>query len=121
MTEAAAVVVRGRAGGWAGLPRPGADRRAAGAESRAGGGVDRGWCSRSAGFGLTVLAQQTMGRTWRIGVDPEERTDLITHGVFGYVRNPIFTAMIAAQAGTTLLAPTWLAVIGLGLLVAGVD
>jgi protein-S-isoprenylcysteine O-methyltransferase Ste14 len=74
-----------------------------------------------AGFGLAVLAQQTMGRSWRIGVDPKERTDLITHGVFGYVRNPIFTAMIAAQAGTTLLAPTWLAIIGLALLVAGVE
>ncbi len=74
-----------------------------------------------AGFGLAVLAQQTMGRSWRIGVDPAERTDLITHGIFGYVRNPIFTAMIAAQAGTTLLAPTWLAVLGLALLVAGVE
>jgi protein-S-isoprenylcysteine O-methyltransferase Ste14 len=74
-----------------------------------------------AGFGLAVLAQQTMGRSWRIGVDPKERTDLITHGVFGYVRNPIFTAMIAAQAGTTLLAPTWLAILGLALFVAGVE
>lgn len=74
-----------------------------------------------AGYGLAVLAQQTMGRSWRIGVDPKERTDLITHGVFGYVRNPIFTAMIAAQAGTTLLAPTWLAILGLALLVAGVE
>ena len=74
-----------------------------------------------AGFGLAVVAQQTMGRSWRIGVDPEERTDLITHGVFAYVRNPIFTAMIAAQAGTTLLAPTWLASSGSSLLMAGVE
>ena len=73
-----------------------------------------------AGFGLAVLAQQTMGRSWRIGVDPKERTDLITHGVFRYVRNPIFTAMVAAQAGTTLLAPTWLAIIGVVLLAVGV-
>lgn len=55
------------------------------------------------------------------GRDPKERTDLITHGVFGYVRNPIFTAMIAAQAGTTLLAPTWLAILGFALLVVGVE
>ena len=54
-------------------------------------------------------------------MDPKERTDLITHGIFGHVRNPVFTAMIAAQAGTSLLAPTWLAVLGLGLLVAGVE
>ena len=74
-----------------------------------------------AGFGLAVLAQQTMGRSWRIGVDPKERTDLVTHGVFGYVRNPIFTAMIAAQAGTTLLTPSWLAGLGLALLVAAVE
>lgn len=73
-----------------------------------------------AGFGLAVLAQQTMGRSWRIGVDPNERTDLVTQGVFRYVRNPIFTGMIAAQAGTVLLAPTWLALAGLAVLGAGI-
>ena len=40
-----------------------------------------------------------MGASWRVGVDPDERTTLVTTGVFGAVRNPVFSAMVAAQAG----------------------
>lgn len=47
-----------------------------------------------------LAAQQAMGRSWRIGVDTDERTELVTEGVFGLVRNPVFTAMIVAVGGT---------------------
>lgn len=70
---------------------------------------------------LASLAQQTMGESWRIGVDPDEQTDLVTDGVFGAVRNPIFTAMVAVQAGTTLMAPTWLSIAGVTALVTAVE
>ncbi len=54
-----------------------------------------------------VLASQSgMGASWRIGVDATEPTDLVTTGAFALVRNPIFTAMVAALAGIALLAPT---------------
>ena len=43
-----------------------------------------------------------MGESWRIGVDVQERTSLVTAGVFGLVRNPIFSAMCVASIG---LAP----------------
>lgn len=65
---------------------------------------------------IAVAAQRTMGTSWRIGVDNTERTDLITHGVFAAVRNPIFTALLMIQLGTTLMAPTWVAALGLGAL-----
>ena len=58
-----------------------------------------------------------MGDSWRIGVDPSERTALVTDGGFALVRNPIFTAMIAVQAGTAAMAPTWLSVSGTAALV----
>lgn len=58
-----------------------------------------------------------MGTSWRIGVDTTERTDLITHGLFAAVRNPIFTALLIIQLGTTLMVPTWAAAFGLGALV----
>lgn len=48
----------------------------------------------AAGIAATVYAQLAMGDSWRIGVDPGERTTLVRTGVFGLVRNPIFTAMI---------------------------
>ena len=69
------------------------------------------------GIVLASLAQQTMGESWRIGVDPTEQTDLVTDGVFTLVRNPIFTAMVAVQAGTAAMAPTWLSVTGVAALV----
>lgn len=62
---------------------------------------------------ITWSAQNAMGSSWRIGVDEEETTALVADGVFGRVRNPIFTAMIAAQAGTVLMAPSWLSALGL--------
>jgi len=70
----------------------------------------------AAGFVLAALAQQAMGRSWRIGVDPSENTELVTGGLFAWARNPIFTGMIAAQAGTVLLAPTGLGSVGAALL-----
>ena len=53
-----------------------------------------------AGFAATLAG---MGASWRIGVHPGERTELVTTGVFAHVRNPIFTAMAAAQAGVVLM------------------
>jgi protein-S-isoprenylcysteine O-methyltransferase Ste14 len=71
----------------------------------------------AAGLLLAWAAQSAMGDSWRIGVDPGETTTLVTDGIFSQVRNPIFTAMIATQAGTVLMAPSWLSLAALGLLV----
>jgi protein-S-isoprenylcysteine O-methyltransferase Ste14 len=57
------------------------------------------------GIAMTVLAQFAMGDAWRVGVDPSERTELVTDGPFSLARNPIFAAMIPAFTGITLLAP----------------
>ena len=59
-----------------------------------------------AGLALVLLAQSGMGASWRIGVDPAERTALVTGGVFGWARNPIFTGLIAVTVGTALMVPT---------------
>ena len=72
-----------------------------------------------AGILGTLWAQLAMGTSWRIGVDPEERTELVTDGPFAYVRNPIFSAMIPTALGLTLLVPSVVAIAGLvGLVVA---
>ncbi|WP_210407999.1 isoprenylcysteine carboxylmethyltransferase family protein [Allokutzneria sp. NRRL B-24872] len=57
-----------------------------------------------AGIVGTLLAQQAMGAAWRIGVDPDESTDLVRLGPYAHVRNPVFTAMIITAAGLTLIA-----------------
>jgi protein-S-isoprenylcysteine O-methyltransferase Ste14 len=74
-----------------------------------------------AGFSGVLAAQQAMGRSWRVGVDPDERTDLVTSGIFGIVRNPIFTAMITAMAGLTAMAPTWPQLLALVSVITGIQ
>lgn len=73
------------------------------------------------GVVLTFLAQSAMGKEWRIGVDADERTGLVTDGVFALVRNPIYTAMFATAVGLVLMVPNWVAVAGFLLLVASVE
>lgn len=65
------------------------------------------------GIVATFLAQVAMGTSWRIGVDPAERTALVTSGPFALVRNPIFAAMLPTALGLTLLVPSWVALLGL--------
>ena len=74
-----------------------------------------------AGFAATLAGQVGMGASWRVGVDPDERTTLVTTGVFAAVRNPVFSAMVAAQAGVTLMVPTWPTVLSLVALVVAVE
>lgn len=70
---------------------------------------------------LTFAAQSAMGASWRIGVDPAERTALVTHGPFRQVRNPIFTGMVAAAAGLALLAPNLITIVAAAVLLLAVE
>ena len=74
-----------------------------------------------AGIGLTFYAQVAMGASWRIGVSEKERTELITHGPFAIVRNPIFSAMIPTGLGLTLLVPSVLAFTGFAVLILALE
>ena len=75
----------------------------------------------AAGIIATVCAQIDMGDSWRIGVDATETTTLVRSGVFGLVRNPIFSAMIVFAAGVALVTPNVVALLGLALLVATIE
>ncbi|MFE5565872.1 methyltransferase family protein [Amycolatopsis japonica] len=74
-----------------------------------------------AGIIGTLTAQHSMGISWRIGVDHDETTGLVTHGAFALARNPIFTAMITAGLGLTLLAPNPAALAGVALLFTAIE
>ncbi len=54
---------------------------------------------------VVVTAQMQMGRSWRIGIDDENATALVTHGIFGYSRNPIFLGMRLMLLGLFLVMP----------------
>lgn len=64
------------------------------------------------GFGLTILsfvwiivAQKQMNASWRIGIDYDEKTELIQSGLFARSRNPIFFGILLSYLGTFLVIP----------------
>ena len=73
------------------------------------------------GLALTLAAQLGMGTSWRIGVDPSERTDLVTGGLFAVVRNPIYSGMLPASIGIALMVPNVLALAAVAALIVGLE
>ena len=50
------------------------------------------------GAALTMVSQYQMGKSWRIGVDETEKTELVTHGMFCFSRNPIYFGMLTSRS-----------------------
>jgi protein-S-isoprenylcysteine O-methyltransferase Ste14 len=61
----------------------------------------------------TFTAQLAMGDSWRAGVDPDERTTLVTSGPFGWVRNPILSCVLITCVGLFAMVPTVVGFLGL--------
>ena len=64
------------------------------------------------GWGLLVLslilvwvAQSQMANSWRIGIDENNKTELVTTGLFSISRNPIFLGIMIANVGLLLIIP----------------
>lgn len=73
------------------------------------------------GLVCTCAAQLAMGTAWRIGVDPAERTDLVTSGPFAFIRNPIFTAALITFTGLALASPNIVSLGGLAVVYTGIQ
>lgn len=52
-----------------------------------------------------VAAQRQMKQSWRIGIDFEHRTALVTSGLFAWSRNPIYLFLLIALTGLFLVVP----------------
>ena len=65
------------------------------------------------GTAVTAISQYQMGKAWRIGVNESERTELITHGWYAYVRNPIYSGLIIFALGLLAFIPHPYMLIGL--------
>lgn len=46
-----------------------------------------------------------MRESWRIGIDEENKTELVTNGFFAISRNPIFLGRMIANIGLFLVLP----------------
>ena len=73
------------------------------------------------GTAATFASQLDMGTSWRIGVDDAEATDLVTDGLFGWVRNPIFTFMAATGLGLAFMTPNLVSLAGWLLLLVALE
>ena len=74
-----------------------------------------------AGAALVMISQYQMGKSWRIGVDESEKTELVTHGMFSLSRNPIYFGMLVIGFGFIALVPHTLMVICFILAIIGID
>lgn len=79
------------------------------------------WIAFAAGTILTLLSQAHMGTSWRIGVDAAEETQLVTGGLFGLMRNPVFTGMLLTAFGLMLLVPNPASCAGWLILLASIE
>ncbi len=61
------------------------------------------------------IAQVQMADSWRIGIDEKNDTELVTKGLFGVSRNPIFLGMQATLVGLFLVMPNLVTLVALAL------
>ena len=64
-----------------------------------------GWLLLHLSLLLILTAQFQMKKSWRIGIDEKNRSELVTDGLFRYSRNPIFLGMLTTMAGLFLVLP----------------
>lgn len=59
------------------------------------------------GLSFCLYAQLKMGASWRVGIDEKVKTQLITTGLYGLIRNPTYLGLILLNLGVWLIWPTW--------------
>ncbi len=57
------------------------------------------------GLGITAVAQWQMGNSWRLALDEDEKTPLVTGGLYRFSRNPVYAALILSYLGFFLMLP----------------
>jgi protein-S-isoprenylcysteine O-methyltransferase Ste14 len=73
-------------------------------------GMAAGLLLTVAGYAGTLWCYAAMGDAWRIGVNREEKTALVTCGPYRWIRHPIYAFQVLLLAGAAALLPTVLSV-----------
>jgi protein-S-isoprenylcysteine O-methyltransferase Ste14 len=55
---------------------------------------------------LTWICWKKMGKSWRMGIDPNEKTLLIVTGPYAYVRHPIYGLQMVMALASILTVPS---------------
>jgi protein-S-isoprenylcysteine O-methyltransferase Ste14 len=73
-----------------------------------------------AGLIIAIAARRTLARNWSGAVALKEDHELITTGLYKYVRHPIYTGMLLMILGTALSVATLGACIGFFIILVGI-
>jgi protein-S-isoprenylcysteine O-methyltransferase Ste14 len=57
-------------------------------------------------FGATLVCWKRMGRSWRMGINPDEKTNLIVTGPYAYLRHPIYALSGLMMLGSMAVVPS---------------
>lgn len=57
-------------------------------------------------FWLSRICWKTMGKSWRMGIDPAERTSFVETGPYRYVRHPIYAISQMMMVSTVAAIPS---------------
>jgi len=85
-----------------------------------------GWFGILVAFGSLVmfrLTHRALGPYWSVSLDVREQHALVTQGIYGYVRHPMYAAFWLWAMAQALLLPNWVAgfaaIVGFGVLFFG--
>lgn len=67
------------------------------------------------------IAQNHMASSWRIGIDKNNKSELVTHGLFSISRNPVFLGIVLANLGLFFLLPNALTLLVVALSVVTIN
>jgi len=57
-------------------------------------------------LGLSIECWMRMGSRWRMAVVPGERTELVTSGLYAWIRHPIYALSVTLMAASAVILPT---------------
>lgn len=63
-----------------------------------------GFCITIAGLAFSAWARDVLGRHWSGRVIVQDHHQLVTAGPYAYVRHPLYTGLLIAITGTTLIS-----------------
>jgi protein-S-isoprenylcysteine O-methyltransferase Ste14 len=61
------------------------------------------------GLWLFYWSHADLGTNWSITLEVREQHQLVTHGIYRYVRHPMYSALLLYSLGQMLVLPNWVA------------
>jgi protein-S-isoprenylcysteine O-methyltransferase Ste14 len=62
-----------------------------------------------AALALFRFTHKQLGRNWSVSLETRTKHALVTDGLYGYVRHPMYSSFLLSAIAQTLLLPNWIA------------